>query len=78
MHYYIFCLCVIYISCHSLTVQLGHELNRIMGSDVVSYINHTWKILCPKIVAIGKDEGSGKQHVNELMCGLPSNIPDGI
>jgi len=48
-----------------------------MGSDVVSYINSTWKILCPKIVAISRDEGSDKQHVNELMCGLPSNMPDG-
>jgi len=48
-----------------------------MGSDVVSYINSTWKMLCPKIVAIGRDEGSDKQRINELMCGLPSDMPDG-
>jgi len=49
-----------------------------MGSDVVSYINSKWKILCPRIVTIGRNEGSGKLYVNELLCGLPSNIPDGI
>jgi len=44
----------------------------------VSYINSTWKMLCPKIVAVGRDEGLGQQRISELMCGLPSNMPDGI
>lgn len=58
-------------------IQLGHELNRIMGSDVVSYMNNTWKILCPKIMAICKDEASYKQCISELISDLPSYIPDG-
>jgi len=48
-----------------------------MGSDVVSHMQGVWLTIHPKIVAIGKEERMNNHFINQLLTGLPNNIPDG-
>ena len=58
-------------------VQLGREFNRVMRCDVVSHIRTTWKALCAKIIAVGKQEAVENYHIFKLLSNLPSDMPEG-
>ncbi|XP_065885283.1 uncharacterized protein [Dysidea avara] len=57
--------------------ELGREFNRVMRCDVVSHIRTTWKALCAKIIAVGKQEAVENYHIFKLLSNLPSDMPEG-